>query len=168
MCTLLTSFSLIVFRTRRGLRSGEISVSGDSWPIFLYQNSQFNIDNPWDGLLQGTLLVTVSTTTYPQIYHVLTHNPKAFKYVFTSPSSIEKETRATRSGNAELHGMKCVTVASIAYISTLVRTFQARSIHLSVNKMTTRFDSHSALVLYSVGMTSLQTLNAFTSPSWIS
>ncbi|TEB23232.1 hypothetical protein FA13DRAFT_1640163 [Coprinellus micaceus] len=89
--------------TRKGLRNGDIAVSGDSWPIFLYNDHVFNPENPWEGLLQGKLLVT------------------AFKCIFTSPSSAEKEPRATRSGNAKLHGMKTVTVASIAYVSTLVR-----------------------------------------------
>ena len=45
---------------------------------------------------------------------------KAFKYVFTSPSSVDKEPKATRSGNARLHGMRCVTPGSIAYIATQV------------------------------------------------
>ncbi|KAJ3523302.1 hypothetical protein NMY22_g11499 [Coprinellus aureogranulatus] len=92
---------------RKDLRSGEISVSGDSWPIFLYLDHKFNAENPWDGLFQGRLLIS------------------AFKHVFTSPSSVESEGRATRSGNAELHGMKSVTVAAIAYISTLVGLFKA-------------------------------------------
>jgi hypothetical protein len=47
---------------------------------------------------------------------------KAFKYIFTSPSSVEKEPKATRSGNARIHGMTKVTAASIAYISTQART----------------------------------------------
>ncbi|KAG1892969.1 uncharacterized protein F5891DRAFT_1209455 [Suillus fuscotomentosus] len=42
----------------------------------------------------------------------------AYKHVFTSPSSVEKEPKATQSGNARLHGMNSVTTASIAYIAT--------------------------------------------------
>ena len=38
----------------------------------------------------------------------------------TSPSSVDKEPKATRSGNARLHGMTKVTPASIAYIATQV------------------------------------------------
>jgi hypothetical protein len=45
---------------------------------------------------------------------------KAYKHVFTSPSSVEKVAKATRSGNARIHGMKSVTPASIAYIATQV------------------------------------------------
>lgn len=48
---------------------------------------------------------------------------KAFKYIFTSPSSVEKEAKATRSGNARIHGMTSVTPASIAYASTQVSKF---------------------------------------------
>ncbi|KAJ3528944.1 hypothetical protein NMY22_g9199 [Coprinellus aureogranulatus] len=85
------------------LRSGELSVTGDIWPAFLYRDLKFNADDPWEGLFKGKLLVS------------------AYKHVFTSPSSVEQETRATRSGNAEIHGMKSVTIPSLAYISTLVR-----------------------------------------------
>ena len=45
---------------------------------------------------------------------------KAYKHIFTSPSSVGKEPCATRSGNARLHDMTHVTRASIAYIVTQV------------------------------------------------
>ncbi|KIJ13610.1 hypothetical protein PAXINDRAFT_13568 [Paxillus involutus ATCC 200175] len=45
----------------------------------------------------------------------------AFKHIFTSPSSVDQEPKATRSGNARIHGMRCVTKASIAYITTQAR-----------------------------------------------
>ena len=45
---------------------------------------------------------------------------QAFKHVFTSPSSVDKEPKATRSGNARIHGMRSVTAGSIAYIATQV------------------------------------------------
>ena len=45
---------------------------------------------------------------------------KAYKHVFTSPSSVGKEPRATRSGNACIHDMTNVTRASIAYVVTQV------------------------------------------------
>ena len=48
---------------------------------------------------------------------------KAFKHAFTSPSSADKELKATRSGNACLHGMTCVMPGSIAYIATQVLPF---------------------------------------------
>jgi hypothetical protein len=45
---------------------------------------------------------------------------KAYKHIFTSPSSVDKTPKATRSGNARIHGMTRVTPASIAYIATQV------------------------------------------------
>src|SRR5262245_43885009 len=46
---------------------------------------------------------------------------KAFKHIFTSPSSVKKEVKAMRSGNARIHGMTHVTTSSIAYVATQVR-----------------------------------------------
>lgn len=56
---------------------------------------------------------------------------QAYRHVFTSPSSVEKEAKATRSGNARLHGMTSVTPASIAYIATQVGLSAASSCILS-------------------------------------
>lgn len=42
---------------------------------------------------------------------------QGFKHVFTSPSSVDKEPKATRSGNAYLHGMKSATKGSLTYIA---------------------------------------------------
>jgi len=85
------------------LRSGELAVSGDQWPIFLYQGYQYDQEDPWNGLFRSALLVS------------------AYKHIFTSPSSVDKEPKATRSGNARIHGMTKVTAASIAYVATQVR-----------------------------------------------
>lgn len=40
--------------------------------------------------------------------------------MFTSPSSVDRAPKATRSGNARLHGMTKVSAASLAYIATQV------------------------------------------------
>ena len=50
----------------------------------------------------------------------LSHLTQAYKHVFTSPSSVDKEPKATRSGNARIHGITQVTPPSIAYIATQV------------------------------------------------
>ncbi|KAG1783331.1 hypothetical protein EV702DRAFT_959376 [Suillus placidus] len=89
--------------TREKLCSGEILVCGDQWPVFLYANHTYDAEDLWCGLLRSRLLTC------------------AYKHVFTSPSSVDKDPKATRSGNARLHGMNCVTIASIAYIATQVR-----------------------------------------------
>ncbi|TEB25376.1 hypothetical protein FA13DRAFT_1637455, partial [Coprinellus micaceus] len=88
---------------RQQLRNKELTVSGSHWPIFLYQNERFNQDDPWQGLFRSKILVS------------------GFKHIFTSPSSVDDEPKATRSGNARIHGMTHVTPASIAYVATQVR-----------------------------------------------
>ncbi|KAG1738152.1 uncharacterized protein EDB91DRAFT_1237807 [Suillus paluster] len=76
---------------KESLKSGETAVRGDQWPIFLYAGY---------GLLRSDILIFV------------------FKHVFTSPSLVDKEPKATCSGNVYLHGMKSVTKGSLAYIAT--------------------------------------------------
>ena len=67
---------------------------------------------------------------------------KAFKHVFTSPSSVNKEPKATRSGNARLHGMTRITPGSIAYIATQVSSF-----HFSPGISTTHLVSGAILIV---------------------
>ncbi|KAG2048977.1 hypothetical protein BDR06DRAFT_984571 [Suillus hirtellus] len=86
--------------TKQHLKSSEIAVHGDQWPIFLYARSEYDVKNPWKDLLRSEILIF------------------GFKHVFTSPSSVNKEPKATQSGNAYLHGMKSVTKGSLAYIAT--------------------------------------------------
>ncbi|KAI0055207.1 hypothetical protein BV25DRAFT_1873190 [Artomyces pyxidatus] len=85
------------------LRSGEMAIAGDYWPLFLYRGCIYDPADPWNGLFRSQLLVS------------------AFKHIFTSPSSVDKEPKATRAGNARIHGMTRVTSASIAYVATQVR-----------------------------------------------
>ncbi|KIK34358.1 hypothetical protein CY34DRAFT_98146 [Suillus luteus UH-Slu-Lm8-n1] len=89
--------------TKAKLQSGEIVVTGDQWPLFLYADYHYDPEDPWNGLLRSALLVC------------------AYKHVFTSPSSVDREPKATRSGNARIHGMTRITLPSIAYIATQVR-----------------------------------------------
>ncbi|KAH6903265.1 hypothetical protein BKA70DRAFT_1110926 [Coprinopsis sp. MPI-PUGE-AT-0042] len=73
------------------------------WPAFLYANEQEDPEDVWKGLFRGELLV------------------RAYRYIFTSPSSAHSSVRATRAGNAKLHGIKSVTRASLAYVAMQVR-----------------------------------------------
>jgi len=57
--------------------------------------------------------------------HIVFTSIQAYKHIFTSPSSVDKEPKATRSGNARIHGMTKVTAASIAYVTTQVNSFQS-------------------------------------------
>ncbi|KAH6891551.1 hypothetical protein BKA70DRAFT_1119957, partial [Coprinopsis sp. MPI-PUGE-AT-0042] len=91
-------------KIRNGLRSARLVPTGDQWPLLLYLDHSYNPEDPWNGLLRGPLLV------------------KAFKFVFTSPSSVERtDSHATRCSNSRIHGMIFVTIPSIAYIATQVR-----------------------------------------------
>ena len=55
------SYRLCTFlRTRDKLRSGELAVSGDQWPVFLYAGYTYDPEDPWNGLLRSNLLVCVS------------------------------------------------------------------------------------------------------------
>ncbi|KAG6913319.1 hypothetical protein DXG01_007774 [Tephrocybe rancida] len=90
--------------TRAKLVSCETLVRGDKWPILIYQGYEYDPEDPWRGAFRSAILV------------------KAFKHIFTSPSSVEKENKATRSGNARIHGMLSVTRASVASASMFSRT----------------------------------------------
>ena len=108
---------LMSSRTKERLQSGEMTVSGDQWPLFLYHGYNYDPEDPWNGLFRSTLLVSVGYRCFLVIHntHVIC---QAYKHIFTSPSSVEKEPKATRSSNARIHGMKQVTLALIAYIVT--------------------------------------------------
>lgn len=109
-------------RIQEKLRTGELSVSGDQWPIFLYSGYKFIEDDPWKGLLRSAILVKVNHVRLVLPFHSQhrSFGCQAFKHIFTSPSSVEREAKATRSGNARIHGMTRVTPASIAYAATQV------------------------------------------------
>ncbi|KAG1884434.1 hypothetical protein F4604DRAFT_1519069, partial [Suillus subluteus] len=89
--------------TKAKLQSGEIIVTGDQWPLFLYADYHYYSEDPWNSLFRSALLVC------------------AYKHVFMSPSSVDREPKATCSGNAHIHGMTQITLPSIAYIATQVR-----------------------------------------------
>ncbi|KAG1776909.1 hypothetical protein EV702DRAFT_1179795 [Suillus placidus] len=71
--------------TKESLKSGETMVRGDQWPMFLYAGYVYDPEDPWKGLLRSEILIF------------------GFKHVFTSPSSVDKEPKAMRSGNAYCH-----------------------------------------------------------------
>ncbi|KAG1901227.1 uncharacterized protein F5891DRAFT_951100 [Suillus fuscotomentosus] len=59
--------------TKAKLKSGEIIVTGDQWPLFLYADYHYDLKDPWNGLFQSALLVC------------------AYRHTFTSPSSVDRE-----------------------------------------------------------------------------
>ena len=52
------------------LKSGEMSVQGDQWPLFLYADLAYDPDDPWNGLLRSQLLVAVCEI-YSVVYSLL-------------------------------------------------------------------------------------------------
>ena len=54
------SFKNPSLRTKTKLMNGQIQVAGDQWPVFLYANYMYDAEDPWNGLLRGGLLVSVS------------------------------------------------------------------------------------------------------------
>ena len=47
-------------RTKAKLRNGQLQVAGDLWPIFLYAGYSYDAEDPWNGLLRSSVLVSVS------------------------------------------------------------------------------------------------------------
>jgi hypothetical protein len=51
-------------RTKEKLRNGEIIVSGDQLPLFIYQSYHYDPEDPWNGLLRSSLLVSVCSCRF--------------------------------------------------------------------------------------------------------
>ncbi|KAG2347117.1 hypothetical protein BDR05DRAFT_974185 [Suillus weaverae] len=92
--------------TKLSLKSGETTVHGNQWPMFLYAGYEYDPEAPWKGLLRGEILIFVSLV---------------LKHVFMSPSLVDREPKAMRSSNTYLHSMKSVTKGSLAYVTTQVQ-----------------------------------------------
>ncbi|KAG2156444.1 uncharacterized protein EDB93DRAFT_1238791 [Suillus bovinus] len=54
--------------TKTKLRSGEIIVTGDQWPLFLYADYHYNPEDPWNGLFQSALLVCATRSGNARIH----------------------------------------------------------------------------------------------------
>jgi hypothetical protein len=67
---LLSSFAhvFISCRVKSKLRSGEMAVTGDQWPIFLFHGYTYDPDDPWNGLFRSTILVSVRPSSLTLIY----------------------------------------------------------------------------------------------------
>ena len=52
-----------ISRTQTKLMTGQIQVAGDQWPVFLYANFTYDLEDLWNGLLQSGLLILVSFHT---------------------------------------------------------------------------------------------------------
>jgi hypothetical protein len=54
-----------IARTKEQLRNGTLLVSGNQWPIFLYQGFRYDEEDPWNGLFRSSLLILVSSFLSP-------------------------------------------------------------------------------------------------------
>ena len=119
------------------LASGELAVSGDQWLLLVYIKGAYDPEVPWDGLFRNELLIWVSCTyLFLTCIYCLFWCEQAFKHIITSSSSVEKEVRATRSGNTCIHVMTCVTMASLAYIATQIHLPVTPFLHYTADHMT--------------------------------
>jgi hypothetical protein len=50
--------------TKEKLKSGELVVAGDQWPMFLYEGYVYDPDDPWKGLFRSSLLVSVCLSSF--------------------------------------------------------------------------------------------------------
>lgn len=126
-------------RTRIREGDGNFTVTAQSWPIFCYAHCTCDINDVENGLFRGSLLVKVTLYLSSNCQIVMTSFGQAFKFIFTSPSSIaqdnlngtdgpppgkrsKKDRTTTRSNVALLIGLRTVTPCSIAYTAVQVRT----------------------------------------------
>ena len=93
---------------------------------------------------------------------IVPDNSQAYKHIFTSPSSVDKVVKATRSGNARIHGMTQVTSPSIAYVATQVWFSPEACIWCQISNHFFRHGSLSVPHLYSPGQILSRIQNVFT------
>ncbi|KAG2021056.1 hypothetical protein CC2G_006322 [Coprinopsis cinerea AmutBmut pab1-1] len=88
---------------KQQLRNKSLVVVGSDLPSFLWEDGMYDRKDIWKGFFRNTILV------------------KAYKHIFTSPTSVSDVPKATRSGNARIHGMTAATPPSLAYVAVQVR-----------------------------------------------
>jgi hypothetical protein len=59
--------SLTLSRIKAKLRNGDMIVSGDHWPIFLYAGHVYDPEDPWKGLFKSQILVSVSHLSFSSL-----------------------------------------------------------------------------------------------------
>lgn len=58
------------FSTQYKLKNHLLIPGGENWPIVLYRDEAYNPEEPWDGLLQGKLLVMVHPSS-PLFFYMI-------------------------------------------------------------------------------------------------
>jgi hypothetical protein len=59
---------LLFVSVKDKLKSGEMVVAGDQWPVFLYEGYKYDPEAPWTGLLRSSLLAMVCMLDM-NVYH---------------------------------------------------------------------------------------------------
>ena len=55
--TKLITPNTFAFRVRKKLANGTMAVVGDQWPLLVYENQGYNVENPWHGLFRSQILI---------------------------------------------------------------------------------------------------------------
>ena len=82
-------------RTKAKLYNSQLQVAGDLQPIFFYASYSYDTEDPWNSLLCSGLLILVSSISSLLFGNPHINDTQAYKHVFTSPSSINQELKAT-------------------------------------------------------------------------
>jgi hypothetical protein len=68
------------FRVREKLSSGEMPVRGDQWPMLVYVDQEYDLQEPWKGLFRSWILVWV----HMHFYSPSTIDSVAYRHLSTS------------------------------------------------------------------------------------
>jgi len=68
----LAENSLTLHRIKEKLKSGEMVVNGDQWPIFLYAGYAYDHEDPWNGLFRSPVLISVRSLTFIASFTLIT------------------------------------------------------------------------------------------------
>jgi hypothetical protein len=80
-----TAYPLTIPRTKEKLRSGEMVVAGDQWPIFLYSGYNYDPDDPWNGLFRSSLLIYASSHQFIRFVMILTNSTVRHTSMYLRP-----------------------------------------------------------------------------------
>ena len=75
----------MVHRVKDDLKSGDIVVTGDRWPLFLYANCEYDPEDPWSGLLQNSILISVSHYLFVTVIKHLTLDGSRLSSMYSLP-----------------------------------------------------------------------------------
>ncbi|KAG1856758.1 hypothetical protein F4604DRAFT_1883101 [Suillus subluteus] len=93
--------------TKQSLKSGEIAVCGDQWPMFLYAGSIYDAKDPWKGLLRSEMLMFLTTHSGNSYLHgmksvtkgSLTYIAMQIRFLLSSSSVFSRTDTVTDSEN---------------------------------------------------------------------